>query len=68
MILGKPTTIKPIYSILIHKEDGDLLDNDGETVIANGYWLRRLDNGDIEEIIPVQTQQLDYKIPNRVLH
>ena len=55
MILGKPTTIKPIYSILIHKEDGDLLDNDGETVIANIYWLRRLDNGDVKEVIPVQT-------------
>jgi hypothetical protein len=68
MILGKPTTIKPIYSILIHKEDGDLLGNNGETVIANDYWLRHLDNGDVEEVIPMQTQPLDYKIPNRILH
>ena len=68
MILGKPTTIKPLYNIFIHKEDGRLLDNDGETVIANDYWLRRLGNGDVEEVIPVQAQPLDYKIPNRVLH
>ena len=68
MILGKPVTIKPIYSIFIHKEDGRLLDNDGETVIANDYWLRRLDNGDVEEVIPMKTQPLDYKIPNRILH
>jgi hypothetical protein len=68
MILGKPTTIKPLYNIFIHKEDGGLLGNDGETVIANDYWLRRLDNGDVEEVIPMQTQPLDYKIPNRILH
>ena len=58
MIVGQPTTIKPFYSILIQKENGEPLDNDGETVIANDYWLRRIDNGDVEEIIPVQAQSL----------
>ena len=58
MILGQPTTIRPFYSIRIQKENGGPLDNDGETVIANDYWLRRLDNGDVEEIIPVQAQSL----------
>ena len=68
MILGQPTIIKPLYSILIHKEDGAPLDYDGETVIANDYWLRRFDNGDVEEIIPMQTQQLNYKIPTWGFH
>jgi hypothetical protein len=68
MILGQPVTIKPTYNLWIRKEDGDPLDNDGETVMATSYWLRRLNNGDVEEIIPVLAQQLEYKIPPIVLH
>lgn len=51
MILGQPITIKPANGIYLRKEDGSILAIDGETVIASSYWLRRLDNGDIE-IVP----------------
>jgi hypothetical protein len=59
MILGQPVTIKPTYRVLILKDDGTPLDFDGETVIATSYWLRRLNNGDIQEIKPLQPQSFE---------
>lgn len=54
MILGQPIAIKPVHGIHLRKEDGGILAVDGETVIASSYWLRRLDNGDIEVIEPAK--------------
>ena len=59
MILGQPVTIKPTYRVLILKDDGTPLDFDGETVIATSYWLRRLENGDIQEVKPLQSQSFE---------
>lgn len=49
MILGQPVTLKAVHNLKIRKEDGQYLAEDGETVIATSYWLRRLDNGDVVE-------------------
>ena len=51
MILGQPVTVKPVFGIYIRKEDGQPLSADGETVIASSYWLRRLENGDVIEVV-----------------
>lgn len=50
MILGQPITLRPVNAIHLRKEDGSILSPDGEIVIASSYWLRRLDNGDIEVV------------------
>lgn len=50
MILGQPITLKPVNGIHLRKEDGGILAVEGETVIASSYWLRRLDNGDVETL------------------
>lgn len=54
MILGQPVTLKAVLNLKIRKEDGQYLAADGETVIATSYWLRRLDNGDVEEIVAAE--------------
>lgn len=58
MILGQPTTLKPANGIHLRKEDGAILAEAGETVIASSYWMRRLDDGDVVEVnndAPLQT-------------
>lgn len=50
MILGQPVRLKATNGLKIRKEDGAHLADDGETVIATSYWLRRLENGDVEEV------------------
>lgn len=57
MILGQPVTLKPKDGIHLRKEDGSVLAVDGETVIATSYWLRRLDNGDVEIVAPKAPKQ-----------
>jgi hypothetical protein len=53
MILGQPVTLKPMTPGLhLRKEDGSILAVEGETVIATSYWLRRLNEGDVLEVIP----------------
>lgn len=54
MILGQPVTLKAVLNLKIRKEDGQYLATEGETVIATSYWLRRLDNGDVEEIVAAE--------------
>lgn len=51
MILGQPVLLKPANSLAIRKEDGQYLAEGGETVIASSYWLRRLADGDVDELI-----------------
>lgn len=50
MILGQPVVIRPIGGARVRKEDGTLLPDAGDTVIASGYWLRRVEDGDVEEV------------------
>jgi hypothetical protein len=50
MKLGEPTRIKPKAGLSLRKENGQPLAAEGETVVVTSYWLRRLQDGDIEEI------------------
>jgi hypothetical protein len=52
MILGLPVTLKPTAGRHLRKENGQILAVGGETVIATSYWLRRLNDGDVVEVIP----------------
>jgi len=54
MKLGDQIRIKPASGIKLRKPDGQLLAAEGEIVVANSYWFRRLQDGDIEEIADVQ--------------
>jgi hypothetical protein len=58
MILGERVTVRPVreeqdgkdVARRVRKEDGAVLAETGETVIATSYWLRRLKDGDVEEV------------------
>ncbi len=54
MILGQPVLLKPAYGMAIRKEDGQYLHAQGETVMASSYWLRRLAEGDVDELVQAQ--------------
>jgi hypothetical protein len=49
MIFGQPIYLQPAPGRRVRKENGQLLDAAGETVIASSYWQRRLDAGDVIE-------------------
>jgi len=57
MKLGEPTKIKPKAGLKLRKENGQFLDEDGETVIASSYWLRRKNDGDVEEVADEDGQE-----------
>lgn len=50
MIIGQAVNVKPKAGLPIRKENGQLLAEDGELVIASAYWARRLNEGDIVEV------------------
>jgi len=50
MKLGQPVKLKPANGLTLRKENGQFLAEGGETVIASSYWLRRLNDGDVEEV------------------
>lgn len=51
MILGQTSTVKPVNGVYLRKPDGQILSADGETVIVDSYWLRRLNEGDVTEVV-----------------
>jgi len=57
MKLGEPTKIKPKDGLKLRKENGQFLAEGGETVIASSYWLRRLNDGDVEEVTDEAVQE-----------
>lgn len=46
--MAKPLYLKPAEGRRVRREDGPLLDPDGELVSASPYWERRLADGDVE--------------------
>lgn len=56
MQLGQPVTLQPINGAHIRKEDGPLLADAGEVVIASSYWLRRLNEGDVQIVAATSTK------------
>jgi len=57
MILGQPVKLKPTNGLKLRKENGLFLAEDGETVIASSYWLRRKNDGDVEEVADEAVQE-----------
>jgi hypothetical protein len=50
--------LKPITGRLVPDPDrGDLLPEEGREVVDQQYWLRRLSDGDVEEIPPTVTKE-----------
>lgn len=44
-------SIKPKFvGLLVRKPDGQSLNKTGETVPRTGYWVRRLNEGDVIEV------------------
>jgi hypothetical protein len=49
--MPKTMTIKPAHGLRVRTPDGGLLPESGATVERNSYWIRRLDDADVIEVV-----------------
>ncbi len=50
-------TLKPRDGLKVRKPSGPLLDPEGEPVLMDTYWRRRLRDGDVEIVPPATSKK-----------
>lgn len=51
--------LKPVEGGRVRKPDGSVLPDEGDAVVFDTYWQRRLDHGDVEETTPPKAPKKD---------